>query len=143
MSKTSQPKWKYIETIGDHDTPMFDGALLFTDETGVYAPELECYAVAANGPEDEWESFDVVVYRIIVEKYDWVMDGLNEVSGYVSDNLEALRLNLLSGDPTVMAHALYDLAAGYYGFGEFDQYPKDMKMLDAIERVRKLKEGTL
>jgi len=144
--KTKQPIWKLSANLGDVN-PLDDGALLFTDETGVYPPEL--VLIEANLPkEGEDETFTVSRVqcercfllgegvsdnRFHKDRPAWFSDKLASVASYCGSSPRDLQTALC--DQNEVNRGLgYQSLVGYFGVFEFDQYPS--KMTEAELRNR-------
>jgi hypothetical protein len=128
--ETKQPIWKCIGHIGDLDPISYGGGFVYTDETGVYGPELTYFI-----PSDDsiWESvydsdsIPVEVYRILLESgpKEWFYSKLDKIASYVGIELADVLADANSKDPMILANLFSDLIC-YFGPHEFDSYPVTM-----------------
>lgn len=131
---TCQPEWKLVYAS--------DCEAVFTDATGVYAPEME-HADELEGEDDSTfyvyrfplerqkvvgdylvpYSYDAATYPHPLPQYEeWFADNLDHVASSSGLTRDALVEMLCSDDPRQLAHA-YDAIGGHYGFDNFDGYP--------------------
>lgn len=99
----SQPEWKFFANLGDADPITYGGVFVFTDETGIYSPEVEILESVGGEDEDEFNDDGELVEkgneewevrRFIIEPctYGRVVDGVfqpldhYEDDGILSDN---------------------------------------------------------
>ena len=136
---TQQPVWKLSANLGDVN-PLDGGALLFTDETGVYPPKL--VLIDANLPKDgedeTWRVSRVVCDRCHPigdkavgsnqyhpAKPDWFSDELSAVARYCGTDVAGLVEGLCDQNEVNRGWG-YQSLVGYFGVYEFDQYPVEM-----------------
>ena len=135
---TQQPVWKLSANLGDVN-PLDGGALLYSDETGVYPPEL--ILIEANPPkEGEDETF--TVSRVQCERCFPLGEGVSD-NRFHKDKPAWFSYKLASvasccdSSPLDLQTALcdqndvnrgwgYQTLVGYFGVYEFDQYPVEM-----------------
>ena len=82
----SQPTWKFVTNLGDANPIDHGGRFLYTDETGVYDPEVEVLEIKSGDTDDEYNDDDELevegdivweIHRFSVESctYGMVIDG--------------------------------------------------------------------
>jgi len=149
---TKQPKWKYIDNLGDVSPIEYGGYFIFEDETGVYEAEAEY-----------WDADERTAYRFELERleyvgglllpktiYDkqphlshpigryevWFAKDIDAIASTCGDDPQELRRWFCSADVLDRARAYRDL--GYYhGFNELDNYPIVLRKKEAEERYSK------
>jgi hypothetical protein len=91
----SQPIWECIGHIGDVDPIAYGGGFIYTDQTGVYPPELTWFE---PGSHEEWKEkgaeTQLKVYRIILERdstSEWWYSRLAAVSSSTGLPVEELQ----------------------------------------------------
>jgi hypothetical protein len=132
---TQQPIWKLVAQLGDVNPVDYGGCFVYTDETGVYAPEMEIL----ESPDDDDAPEGWTVYRVMLEpctyqdgvlsdnKYHptypvWFADKIADVAR--SCGIDELNLLAQFTSPDAIERAWAYRAVGeYFGFYEFDQYP--------------------
>lgn len=136
MSKTNQPKWRFVANLGDATPLDHGGAFVFRDATGVYGVEM----VVFEGMEDDEKTTSVS--RILCERctltngilsdnkshplYEvWFAKRLHEVAEFCGMEESELQRLLCSDDPCELGFA-YQILIGFHGPFEFDQYPEKM-----------------
>ena len=126
---TNQPVWKYAGHIGDTDPIAYGGGYVYTDKTGVYAPELTWFEPA---PDEEWHKTEgttpLQVYRVMLERdstAEWWYDKLESIASYIGQTLEDVQIMAKSSNPVELAQLYSDLFS-YFGVHEFDSYPNTM-----------------
>lgn len=83
----SQPIWKLIANLGDVTPLSYGGFFIYTDTTGVYAPEAELLEVLREPkepPEDAdetWED-DTITHEV----YRFALEPCTFINGVLSDN---------------------------------------------------------
>jgi hypothetical protein len=135
-----QPKWKQVGNLGDVDFLEYGGALVFVDETGEYAPEIERVELREGGT---WEIRRASLERLkrvkgylVSAKYkpDWPhpvhryhewfaadkLDDVAESMGYHDG--DTLAEMFCSDDPMTLARA-YTAVGDYFGWDNLDAYP--------------------
>lgn len=138
----SQPIWKYIANLGDGTPLTYGGLFVYTDETGVYAPEM----VRVEPPSDEmdldspkarWE-----LRRAILEPCTyingilsdnpfhpahpvWFADDIESLASFIGMESEELIALFLSSDPCERAHA-WRAVGDYFGWDNLDSYPSQL-----------------
>ena len=123
---TQQPNWKFIGHIGDVDPITYGGGFVYTDATGVYAPEMTWFEPA---PDEQWHETEsdtpLQEYRIMLEKEpqsEWWYSRLTDIASFTGLEVEELRAMSLSRNPLEVA-LLYSYLIHYFGAEEFDSYP--------------------
>jgi len=118
-----------VERVGDVDPITYGGGVVFEDENGNYTLEYTYGAEAdptyqSDEPDPDFEH---VVYRVQLERsldellrwFDWIdLDG-------VADSIGSTKADMLSKARSggVLGRAmLIEDVAGYYGWGELDDY---------------------
>lgn len=149
---TEQPIWKKLGQIGDINPIEYGGGYVFTDETGVYDPELE-YIEPMPEPDT-----DAYVYRVSLERYklsstghlvpfkynptwpypedsyiEWFDKDLEQISSFAGITREELVTALCSDNAMARASACETLAQ-YFGWEEFDSYPLHLSESELEER---------
>lgn len=123
--KTNQPIWKCAGRTGDIDPIAFGGGFVYTDETGVYGPELTFFE---PGQDEEWNKkggmTPVTVYRVMLDSgpREWWYPQLENLAKYTGQTLTELETCAKSKDPQTLA-ILYSDLISYFGAHEFDSYP--------------------
>ena len=136
---TQLPIWKLSANLGDVN-PLEGGALLYSDETGVYPPELVLIEAnpPKNGGDETWRVSRIVCDRchpvggngVGSNQYhpamsDWFSDKLPNVADYRGTSVAALVEGLC--DANAVARGLaYHAIISYFGAYEFDQDPVEM-----------------
>ena len=134
----SQPIWKHEPSvwIGDRDPIAYGGGFAYTDETGVYAPEIVWFEPAPDEERHKTEgNTPVQVYRFIIEREpqtEWWYGRLADVASFTGRPLEELQADAKG---TLQAQAgLYSDLIHYYSAEEFDSYPVTMTEDEAYTR---------
>ncbi len=135
--ETKQPVWKYAGFVGDVDPIAYGGGFIYTDETGVYGPEMTWFE---PGTDEQWHETEsdtpLQVFRVLLEtkpEAEWWFDKLEEIAGFTGQTAEELRLAAKS-DNLVERANLYSDLIHYYGVEEFDSYPSTMTEDEAYAR---------
>ena len=155
----AQPKWKYLQNLGDVNPVEYGGAFLYQDTTGVYSEELEVLFSPDSDEGKEW-----VVYRFPLDrlkiaedsgslylipthydatwphpihKYDaWFHDDLARVADSLGRDVTDLRADFCSPDPVTRAFA-YQAIGDYHGYVNLDEYPRTFhKRSEVTKRYR-------
>ncbi len=133
---TKQPLWKFTANLGDAN-PLNNGALLFVDATGVYAPELflwdESYAKKRSVSRISCEQCTMLNNEettlsdnsFHADKPAWFAAKINAVAGCSGIEVKELAQQLCASDPVKRATGYMTLIS-YFGVFEFDQYPREM-----------------
>lgn len=155
-----QPKWKFIDNLGDANPLEHGGYFVFIDETGVYPPEAEYLVVLDESDDPKYKA-----YRFSLEKCTYINGILSDNSFHplypawfatpeaqraerpqdttylknVSDchgieEQELIRL-FCSDDPLERADA-YRSVGEYHGFENFDNYPLELRKREARKRYK-------
>lgn len=132
---TAQPKWKTVLCT--------DSWWLKEETTGVYDPTLEVLnEVFADGIDFVLYGFPLERYKyvkgyLVPAEYDaswphalsqyepWFADELEEVARSTGRPVEELEADLTSDNPRDLMNAYLDMG-GYWGFENFDGYPRTM-----------------
>jgi hypothetical protein len=143
--ETKQPIWKYAGRIGDVDPVSYGGGFIYTDETGVYPPEVVYFEPASDAEWKEKEDAAVLtVYRFILEKdsaREWWFESLSDIAKYTGQNLSELESVARANSPVPLAQLYADLIS-YHGVENFDSYPVQMTEREAREKYAvELKEA--
>ncbi len=165
----SQPKWRFVASIGDVDPVSYGGTLIFRDSTGVY-----CEEAASIQPSFDDDN-NIYVYRFVLEKCTFINGVLSDNkfhpehpawfakpesekatrpqdSTYLSSpcsfcdvTYEDMVMRLCSDDPILRAMA-YDDIGRYHGFENLDGYPLEMtagqvrrKYRSALKQTRRVR----
>ena len=135
----SQPKWKLVGNLGDATPLEYGGYWVYTDETGVYAPEAEIYFPETGE-----------VYRFILEPctFDngilsdnpyhkdhpvWFDDSIKGMASFVGIEPSQLVAEFLSDDPLERADA-WRTVGDYHGYDNLDSYPLVLTAEEAEKR---------
>jgi hypothetical protein len=152
---TNQPIWKLAGTVGDVNPIDYSGGFIYTDETGVYPPELEWIE---SEDEHKAEPTNWTVYRILLERcamvkidgafrlitgtyesswpkpieeyIEWFDESIKNVSDSSGISIADLESMLCSTNAQELAQAYLTLAQ-YHGWENFDGYP--LKFTDREE----------
>jgi hypothetical protein len=152
---TNQPIWKLAGTVGDVNPIDYSGGFIYTDETGIYPPELEWIE---SEDSHKAEPTNWTVYRILLERcamvkidgafrlitanykpdwthpidryIEWFDESIKNVSDSSGIPIADLETMLCSPDPKQLAQAYLELAQ-YHGWENFDSYP--LKFTDRSE----------
>jgi hypothetical protein len=112
-----------VKRLGDINAPEYEGGVLWnrspTSKSGDYVVEYTL------GPENGGPLivYEVSVQSDLAEEYDWIDWG--KVADSTGRDMDDLIAEAGSPDFFERALALLD-AAGYYGWFEFDQYPREV-----------------
>ena len=143
MSATKQPKYRFVDNIGDIN-PLECLRLVYVDANGVYPPLL----VYGTYYGDRWEIAHVECDRCTMMNNDpatisdnhyhtdkpaWFADRIQEVARFC-DNRD-LAADLCAMDPVERARA-YESLVSYFGIMEFDSYPETMTAGDVKRHYR-------
>lgn len=134
--ETKQPVWKYAGHLGDVDPIAYGGGFVYTDETGVYGPEMVWFE---PGTDEQWHETEgetpLQVFRVLLERpeSEWWFEKLEEIASYTGLPTEELILTAKSDNPVRRALIYSDLIS-YFGAEEFDSYPVTMTEDEAYER---------
>ena len=163
MTVTNQPKWKLAANLGDVNPVDYGGLFVFTDETGVYPPEM----ARLEPPADDDDSG---VWELLRVTLDRCTDSMNGDRRIISDNkyhpemqawfgfrdadrpqdscitdvarssdiaLDDLIGLLCSDDPLRLAEG-YRAILDYHGWDNGDAYPLTMARVEAEAYVASL-----
>ena len=88
---TQQPKWKFVDNMGDVNPIDHGGRFLFVDETGVYDPEIAVLVPPKDTEEVETDQTDEDGDPIMLEVGKWelyryLLEKCTYVNGVLSDN---------------------------------------------------------
>lgn len=139
----SQPKWVFVENLGDVDPLEHGGLFVYRDETGVYPPEMELL-------ETDGKQFEI--HRVILDRCTfingvlsdnkfhpemdaWFADDLASVSSSMDYDLDELRSDLCSEDAVKRAHA-YRAILGYHGWANGDREPRRLTRKEVKARYK-------
>lgn len=159
---TKQPIWKLAGTVGDINPIDYSGGFIYTDETGVYPPELEWIE---SEDQHKAEPSNWTVYRILLERcamvkidsafrlitgtyepswphpieryIEWFDESIRDVSNTCGIAIADLESMLCSNDPQELAQGYLSLAQ-YHGWVNFDGYP--LKFTDRQELESRYQE---
>lgn len=142
---SAQPQWRFLANLGDASPIDHGGAFVFTDETGVYDPEME---MLENEDEDSCEgpwnvhrfSLDKCTYVDGVlsdnafhpEYPAWFASELESVASAVGGDADMIRAFLCSDDVLKRASAYLTLYE-CLGSENFDEYPITFTDREEIE----------
>lgn len=132
--KTKQPIWKFLVNIGDAN-PLDRGELIYTDETGVYEPEMVC--IYQTESEEQFEIFRFSLDLCYQNGENSVSDNKfhKEINAWFSDKNDLANVaqcigstveNLISqlcGEDIHNRGLAYSAIASYFGIENFDSYP--------------------
>jgi hypothetical protein len=147
----SQPSWKFVTNLGDATPLEYGGLFIYTDETGVYPPEME----RVKPIEDE----QLEIHRVSLDRYKmldghlvpynydvtwphlpraynpWFAEDLGKVADYVDMKKEHIVDALCSDDPVRLA-AAYRAIGDYHGWENLDSYPHTVSQDEARKRYK-------
>ena len=120
---TKQPKWKAIGRIGDVNPIDHDGGYVLIDRTGVYPPEMEVIhrVLGADEGREQWQ-----ISRLCFDRdpaSEWYARHLPSVAESCGTTSAELLADLTSADVMRAARG-YECLTDYFGWFEFDQYPR-------------------
>jgi len=134
---TNQPHWVAVANLGDVDIADHGGFIVYVDETGVYAPEVEYYDPFADEDYTGGVMYRFALDSVYNEHGDsaWWLDSLGRVAQSMGDGStrETLLEDALSGDVYKLANVYYSLMQ-YHGADNFDSNPETLTEDEAQER---------
>lgn len=135
-TSTRQPRWKLIANLGDVNPLEYGGLFVYTDRTGVYAAEMErIESLSEYGDRRGWQTHRVVLERCTFidgvlsdnpyhpAQPAWFADRLGDVARTM-DTTEIALIGALCGDDPIALAGAYREIADYYGWENFDSYPR-------------------
>jgi hypothetical protein len=152
----TQPKWKFIDNLGDADPLENGGYFLYHDETGVYGYEAELLQEPQENEPKKWTVRRVCLDRLklyrhedtlylVSEKYDpswphpvsmyveWFAKDLASVAETMGTTREELEQDFCSEDGRVRARA-YQCVYDYHGWDNGDAYPRTLTKAEIKKR---------
>lgn len=139
----SQPKWKFFAKLGDKNPIDHGGQFIFTDETGVYQPEVE---VLNKINENEWEAHRFILEPCTFENDvlsdnefhkdhpAWFADSLTDVAEFIGAEDAREIIDALIGDNLLHRAEAYLSIAAHHGIINFDEYPKRFTDRELVEK---------
>lgn len=133
----SQPHWKLYKSVGDIGN-------IYTDTTGVYAPEAEVFQEYDDDGKVMFQVYRVPLEKFnlrkgkIVDKYgndEWFSDDLASVAQSSGTSVAKLAKGLCGNNIMARFAAYYDIA-GHHGWDNFDSYPRTMTEKELEKRER-------
>lgn len=133
----SQPHWKLYKPLGDIGN-------IYTDTTGVYAPEAEIWQEYDSDGKTRFQVYRFSLDKLFVKKgkivnehghEEWFSDRLSDVASSAGTTVARLAKALAGRDIGKRFSAYYDIG-GHYGFDNLDSYPLDLSELELEKRQR-------
>ena len=154
---TAQPKWKFIDNLGDADPIENGGLFLYVDETGVYPPELEKLEEPMEG-ERRWTVRRVTLDKLKLHRdgdtlylvpdayeaswphpvhqyVEWFASDLDSVASTMGTTREELEEAFCSDKPGERAWA-YQCVYDYHGWDNGDSCPLTLTRAEVEARYR-------
>ena len=138
----SQPIWKFVANLGEATPLEYGGLFVYTDETGVYPPEMERLEPLENGKFDlRRVCLDPCTYEDGVLSDNsfhptldaWFADDLDLIASCIGVEHHSLVKQLTSADPVQLARG-YEAIGDYHGWENLDEYPLTLTKAEVLER---------
>ena len=121
-----QQIWKYAGHIGDIDPIALGGGFVYTDQTGVYCPEMTYFE---PGSDEQWHKLGgntpATVYRIPLEKNspaEFWYEKLADVARSCGQSLEDFQRR--ANGSVMECASVYESLVHHFGAEEFDSNPQ-------------------